>query len=61
MKDTKEEADYTPVAAMQSERCDKCRYFRPMYETCTKVIGHVKPGAWCKHFEAIKSNAAMAS
>ena len=46
-KKTKEETDYTPVAAMKSERCDLCKHFRPMYETCALVQGHVKPGAWC--------------
>jgi hypothetical protein len=47
-KKEKTAVDYTPVAAMKDERCDKCQHFRPMYEACNLVKGHIKPGAWCK-------------
>jgi hypothetical protein len=47
----KEQADYTPVAAMKDQRCDKCKFFLPLYETCMRVKGHVKPGAWCKFWK----------
>ena len=50
-KKTKEETDYTPVAAMKTERCDLCKHFHLMYETCALVQGHVKPGACCKLWE----------
>ena len=50
-KKSKEEVGYTPVAAMKSERCDKCKHFRALYETCDLVKGHIKPGAWCREFE----------
>jgi len=49
-KKEKSEVGYTPIAAMQSERCDKCKHFRPMYEMCELVKGHVKPEAWCELF-----------
>jgi hypothetical protein len=49
-KKDKQEVDYTPVAAMSSERCDKCKHFRALYEACDLVKGHVKPGGWCKLF-----------
>jgi hypothetical protein len=51
-KKNKTEVNYTPVAAMKDERCDKCKHFRPLYEACNLVKGHIKPGAWCKLFEA---------
>ena len=50
-KKEKEAVDYTPHAAMKNERCELCSHFRPMYETCALVKGHIKPGAWCKLFE----------
>ena len=51
-KKEKDDVDYTPVAAMKTERCDICKHFRQMYETCALVKGHVKPGAWCKLWSA---------
>ena len=54
-KKDKQEVDYTPVAAMQSERCDKCKHFRELYETCDLVKGNIRPGAWCRLYEP-KSN-----
>jgi hypothetical protein len=49
-KKDKDEVDYTPIAAMQSERCDKCKHFLPLHEKCKLVKGHIKPGAWCNQF-----------
>ena len=50
-KKDKSEVQYTPIAAMKSERCDRCKHFRALYETCDLVKGHIKPGAWCDLFE----------
>lgn len=51
-KKEKTEVGYTPVAAMKSERCDKCKHFKSLYNRCELVKGQIMPGAWCKLFEA---------
>jgi hypothetical protein len=45
-------ADYTPVAAMKSERCALCKHFLPLHDKCRKVEGKISAGAWCKLFSA---------
>ena len=50
VKKEKSEVDYMPVAAMKSERCDRCKHFRELYDTCDLVKGKVKPNAWCDLF-----------
>jgi hypothetical protein len=50
-KKDKSEVQYEPVAKMKSERCDLCKHFRELYETCELVRGKVKPGAWCNLFD----------
>jgi hypothetical protein len=50
-KKEKSEVQYEPVAKMKSERCDLCKHFLELYETCDLVKGKVKPGAWCNLFE----------
>ena len=47
-KKEKSEVEYEPIAKMKSERCDLCKHFRELYETCDLVKGKIKPGAWCK-------------
>jgi hypothetical protein len=50
-KKDKSEVQYTPIAHMKSERCDRCKHFRPLYEKCDLVKGHINPGAWCDLWE----------
>ncbi len=51
-KKDKQEVNYTPVAAMKDERCELCEHFRPLYNVCTKVNGHIEAKAWCELWEA---------
>lgn len=51
MKETKEQAGYTPKAAKHSERCELCKYFLPEKKKCQKVEGFIAPQAWCKRFK----------
>ncbi len=51
-KKDKHEVNYTPVAAMKDERCGLCEHFRPLYNVCTRVKGHIEAKAWCELFEA---------
>lgn len=54
----KEEVNYTPVAAMKSERCALCKHFLPLHDKCKLVQGHIAPGAWCKLFKKRAGAAA---
>jgi hypothetical protein len=47
-KKDKNEVQYEPIAKMKSERCDRCKHFRELYDTCDLVKGKIKPGAWCE-------------
>ena len=54
MKDTKKQAQYTPVAMKPSERCAVCRYYIRFNKTvgaCQKVMGGVEAQGWCRHWE----------
>lgn len=42
--------DYTSNANHSDEQCRKCKFYEGDY-TCSKVMGHVLPGGWCKLFE----------
>jgi hypothetical protein len=53
-KKEKAEVNYTPVAAMKTERCALCRHYMALYGTCRLVKGYIKPGAWCKLWERRK-------
>jgi hypothetical protein len=49
-KESKEKADYTPLAHKHNERCERCKYFEIPRE-CRLVQGEISPKGWCKHFE----------
>lgn len=53
MKATKSGAQYTPIAAKHSERCEVCEHFTSP-DQCSKVAGKVSPKGWCRFFEKKK-------
>ena len=53
MKDSKKDAQYTPVAMKPHERCGLCRYYIRLNSQdgdCEKVSGVVRERGWCKHW-----------
>jgi hypothetical protein len=52
-KDTKAQAQYTPVAMKPWERCGVCKYYIRLNARngdCEKVTGTVAERGWCKHW-----------
>lgn len=47
---TKEEADYTPLAKNPAERCAVCDHFIPS-SSCSIVIGVIRATGWCKNWK----------
>ena len=51
MKDSKQQAHYTPVAMKPHENCGRCKYYHRLngyIGECDKVMGTVAQAGWCK-------------